>query len=299
MSLEDAGTQPPRLSPQEELIRQVPIPEELRVHLPMRWDFLGDVIVVRFPSELDAYEREVGETLARILRRPTIVRKISGSKGDLREPTNRMIFGDDPVTTHREHGVQYRFDVTRSMFSTGNLHEKRRIHQQVRKGERVVDLFAGIGYFTLPIAVNSGPERIVACELNPVSYGYLEANVRLNKVEDMVVTIQGDCRNVDRSLYGDWADRVLMGLIPHADPFIATALDVLRPEGGIIHFHDTCQRYRLFDESVERFTGELDRWNRGSDASFKMAEVSPRILKTYAPNVSHVVLDVTLIPSID
>ena len=44
-------------------------------------------------------------------------------------------------------------------------------------------MFAGIGYFTIPIAVHSNVKKIYAIEINPVSYNFLCENIKLNKVE--------------------------------------------------------------------------------------------------------------------
>ncbi len=58
------------------------------------------------------------------------------------------------------------------MFSSGNMNERIRMSNISKPNEVVVDLFAGIGYFTLPIAVYSKPKKIYACEKNPISYDF-------------------------------------------------------------------------------------------------------------------------------
>src|SRR2546427_5740056 len=82
------------------------------------------------------------------------------------------------------------------MFSSGNLAERMGIADRVRPGAVVVDLFAGIGYFSLPIAVRSRAKRVYACELNPVSFRYLVENTRLNRTTNLIPLL-GDCRDVE------------------------------------------------------------------------------------------------------
>ena len=72
------------------------------------------------------------------------------------------------------------------MWSKGNTTERKRMSTISDKGETVVDMFAGIGYFSIPMAVHSKPSKIYSIEINPISYGYLCENVYLNKVEDIV-----------------------------------------------------------------------------------------------------------------
>lgn len=61
--------------------------------------------------------------------------------------------GDNSWVNHRENGITYSFDATKCMFSSGNLSEKLRMSRLDCTNEIVVDLFAGIGYFSLPFLV--------------------------------------------------------------------------------------------------------------------------------------------------
>ena len=62
----------------------------------------------------------------------------------------KLLLGDDGWVDHLDNGVHYIFDVTKCMFSSGNISEKLRVAKLNCEGETVVDLYAGIGYFTLP-----------------------------------------------------------------------------------------------------------------------------------------------------
>jgi 16S rRNA G966 N2-methylase RsmD len=79
------------------------------------------------------------------------------------------------LTTHIENGVLYRFDVRLCMFASGNGTERMHFATIRAPGERVVDMFAGIGYFALPLALHGGVERVVCLEKNRDSAAFLRA----------------------------------------------------------------------------------------------------------------------------
>ena len=97
-----------------------------------------------------------------------------------------IVFGSETETVHREGAILYKLDAARLMFSSGNFDEKKRMGELDCTGETVVDMFAGIGYFTLPLAKLAHAKRVIACEINPLAHSYLRQNLVLNRVESMV-----------------------------------------------------------------------------------------------------------------
>eukprot|EP00758_Cryptobia_borreli_P005297 Tbor_TRINITY_DN4825_c0_g1::TRINITY_DN4825_c0_g1_i1::g.1515::m.1515/K07055/TRM12, TYW2; tRNA wybutosine-synthesizing protein 2 len=133
-------------------------------------------------------------------------------------------------TTHMENQIKYSFDVAKVMFSSGNTEERMRFGTINAKGERVVDMFAGIGYFTIPLAKSTGgrPKEIHALEKNPNSVMYLKLNAMQNVVEDIVKVYCGDNRDVTGNYLVGRCDRVLMGYIPSCKEYIPRAYSFLR-----------------------------------------------------------------------
>ena len=68
--------------------------------------------------------------------------------------------------TVTEQGIRQSFDLTKVMFSRGNITEKIRFGHLVQPSEKVLDMYAGIGYFTLPALVHGGAQFVVCCEWN-------------------------------------------------------------------------------------------------------------------------------------
>jgi tRNA wybutosine-synthesizing protein 2 len=146
-------------------------------------------------------------------------------------------------------------------------------------GETVVDMFAGIGYFSIPLAVYQRPSKVIACELNPVAFRYLEENIALNQVSRIVKPVLGD----NRDLAGEGiADRVIMGYVKTTHEHLPAAVRLLK-SGGVIHYHETCPNELLPNRPVQRI---LENVKGGRTEIIRMKEI-----KSYAPGVTHVVVD--------
>ena len=168
----------------------------------MKCKIIGDILVLK--KDVDDPET--------LLKLPGVNRivKLGRIKGSKREPEVDIILGEGTETIHKENHCLFKLDVSRIMWSKGNTTERRRISNIANEGETVVDLFAGIGYFSIPMALHSPVEKIYSVEINPVAYDYLCQNIELNKVSQIIKPLMGDCREKAPKRV---ADRVLMGYI--------------------------------------------------------------------------------------
>ncbi len=255
------------------------------IEIPDFWEKIGDIIILPPFSNWEKHGEVVGKAFARVLRAKTVVIN-KGIYGELREPKIEIIYGDDTETVHVENGIRYKLDISKIMFSSGNVEERIRMAKINAEGEIVVDLFSGIGYFTLPLAIYGKAEKIYACEKNPVAFHYLLQNIRINDVPSTVVPLLGDNRNVaPRKI----ADRVIMGYI-RTENFLDLGFKTLKRKGGILHYHDT-------------FTTEQLPWKPeenlkiyGEKNGFQVEILFERKIKSYAPHIWHVVTDARAFP---
>ena len=237
----------------------------------MKGKVIGDILVLK--NEPD--------NLQELLDLPEVKRivKLGRINGPKREPEVKMLVGDNTETIHRENHCFFKLDVARIMWSKGNTGERKRMSTLAEDGETIVDMFAGIGYFSIPLAVHSNPAKIYSLEINPVSYGYLKENVVLNKVEDVIEPILGDCREFAPK---NFADRVLMGYIGNTHEYLDKAVDIVKP-GGIIHYHESVPDKLKFERPPQRIIDAAE----GRDVEI----LNKRIIKKYSPGVYHVVID--------
>ena len=133
--------------------------------IPKKWEKIGNVLILKLPDELDNYKKEISIIYAKILKCKSVLNDFGGIDGIYRTPKVELIFGSENTeTTHIENGIKYKLDPRKIMFSSGNMDERIRMSNISNPNEVIVDLFAGIGYFSLPIAVYSKPKKIFACE---------------------------------------------------------------------------------------------------------------------------------------
>ncbi len=216
---------------------------------------------------------------AEVLGAKTVLEDVGGIRGPWRLPQVRWVWGDGTETVHLENGVRFKLDASKVMFSSGNMDERIRMARVPAPGETVVDLFAGIGYFSVPMAVHARPARVVACEANPVAHGFLEENVRINRATAVEPRL-GDCRDVAPK---GVADRVVMGhfdALEYFDVALRSAKD-----RAAIHLHALVGPRR----GTAALLADLETGSRGH--GFEVASTAVRRVKSHGQRVWHVVVD--------
>lgn len=256
-------------------------PDELD-RIPRSWAVIGDVILVRIP-EACPQPRVIAETLLDLHGADTVLAR-QEITGEHREPTVTVLAGSgDTETIHTEHGTKYALDLATVMFSPGNKSERVRMGEITSAGDHVLDMFAGVGYFTLPMA--RAGAHVTAIERNPQAFRFLVENAPLNDVDSLIQPFLGDCRDITKVLVdaGEQFDRVVMGYYDAAEylhvgiPAVAT--------GGRLHMHEAAPNPELWDRPVTRLKSTAADLNRDVEI------LDRRRVKTHSEGVTHVVID--------
>ena len=244
----------------------------------MKWKRIGNVLILDSKFHYESYEDL--QILSKKHNVKTIM-KIDHIQGTKREPVYNILYGSETETIHKENGCLFKLDLSKVMWSKGNNNERLRIAKLVEEGEVVLDMFAGIGYFSIPIGVHSNAKHVYSIEINPNSYFYLCENIKLNKL-DNITPILGDCM-VHAPKYN--ADRIVMGYVKTTHHYLNAAINSLN-EGGILHYHETVPEKLMDTRPLERIISQAG--NREVEL-LKLNKI-----KKYAPGVEHVVLDVKI-----
>lgn len=238
----------------------------------MKYKKIGDILIVG-----DGFPDDDFEGLCERHNVKTVM-KIDHIQGTKREPVYKVLYGSETETVNKENGCLFKLDLAKVMWSKGNNNERLRIAKLVEDNETVIDMFAGIGYFSIPIGVHSNAKQVYAIEINPNSYHYLCENIELNKL-DNITPILGDSMVETPKLK---ADRILMGYVKTTHHYLKVAIDSLN-EGGIIHYHETVPEKLMESRPIDRIVAQA------GDREVELLKINK--IKKYAPGVEHVVID--------
>ena len=211
--------------------------EEIEI-LPRAYDLIGDIAVLEIPEELIDYRHVIGlEFLKLHPNFVTVLGKTSAITGTLRIRDYELLAGVNKTdTVHVEYGIRIAVDLAKAYFSPRLLEEHHRIAEQVVDDERVVDMFSGVGPFSLHITKQTNA-IVVAVDINPDATALLKKSISFNRLEGTIVPITSDIREYVRSIDPRSIDRIIMNHPSGAFDFINEACHILR-SGGIMHYYD-------------------------------------------------------------
>ncbi len=195
---------------------------------------------------------------------PACILHVNGHTGIIRKPDITILYGTPHVVTHHEAGIIYQLNPCEVMFSQGNREEKKRIASLIKPDEKICDMFAGIGYFTLMAAKSGG--FVTACEINPTAFHYLTINIEINGLTDKIIPCPGNCLNYIDNPSG-W-DRILMGHF-EAVNFLERAVQNIK-QGGTIHLHTINEEDTIIN-NVLKLSGRTCK-----QSIHKVKKVSPK-----------------------
>lgn len=251
------------------------------------FDVVGDIAVVEFPEEAEAYEKEIADSLLSAHKNiKAVFKKASAVSGEERVRKLEHTAGENRTATlYKEHGCIFKLDLAKVYFSTRLSYERKRVLEQAKDGEIIVDMFAGIGAFSIVIARHKNV-KIYAIDINRHAYEYLRENIMLNRVSEKVIPFLGDCREICKTKgLKNVADRVIMNLPMSAEKFFDVALEAIKESGGIINYY-TISGEEFLQEKIK--TLEKTAQQKGK----KVEIMGTRIVKPYSPSEYHFAVDV-------
>jgi len=262
-------------------------------------EIVGDIAILKIPEVLASKERIIGEAILKLNKNvKTVLKQESPVDGDFRVRGFKLVAGENKTeTVYREHGCILKVDVSKAYFSPRLQFERLRIAKLVNVGEVVVNMFAGVGSFSIVIAKKSKPSKVYSIDINPIAIKYLKENIALNKVENIVIPILGDAKEVINSKLLNVADRVLMPLPAKAYEYLPEAIKTLKNFSGWIHYYDFTHAKK--DENPkEKVAKKVEERLKSLGFPIKFSIQNSRIVRSVGPNWYQVVLDIWIKPKL-
>ena len=255
------------------------------------YDIVGDIAIIRVSESLKQQCRKIAEAIMETHKNvKSVWRQHSPVSGDFRLRTLKWVAGEKRTeTTHKEFGCTFKVDIAHCYFSPRLSYERQRIAQQVHSREVIVNMFAGVGCYSIIIAKHSKADKIYSIDLNPIAIKYMQENIRLNKVEERVSAIQGDAKEVLKEKMQEIADRILMPLPQLAYNYLDYAISALKPSGGWIHYYDF-EHAKKEETPQEKVKAKVSEKLQKLYIDFEMPY--SRVVRTTGPNWYQIVVDV-------
>lgn len=255
---------------------------------------IGNIAIVRLTQE----SRKHGKDIARMIMSnhaniKTVLFQTSAVNGKFR--LRKFQHGAGEKTTsaiHKESKCVFSVDVAKCYFSPRLLHERTRIAKTVKDGEVVVNMFAGVGCYSIIIAKKSNVRKVYSIDINPKAVEYMKENARMNGVFEKVVPILGDAKDIIERRLRHVADRVLMPLPEKALEYLPYALLALRERGGSVHYYDFVHAKKT-EDPVEKVRLKVTEKLLTLGASFDT--LYGRVVRETGPNWYQVVLDIQIV----
>jgi len=201
------------------------------------FDQIGSIIIVRIPDSLISKKKIIGETLLeQVKTTKSVFFQSSPVEGDFRTRNLELLAGDDKTETeYKESGCRFIVDVEKTFFSPRLSTERERISNLVNDNETIVNMFGGIGMFSI-LSAKKKSCTVYNIDINPDASTLCEENTRLNKLKGNVISLNGDASDIIKKELQNSANRVLMLLPERSDEFLDSAISSLKTN-GIIHYY--------------------------------------------------------------
>jgi len=252
------------------------------------FDQIGDIIIVRIPDSLLSKKKVIGETLLKQVKiAKSVFYQASAVEGDFRTRNLEILAGDDKTETeYKEFGCKFTVDVENAFFSPRLSTERERISNLVQNGETVVNMFAGVGMFSVMIAKKKNC-TVYSIDINPIASKLCEKNIKSNKLVGNIISINGDALQVIQEQLQNKSDRTLMLLPERSDEFLESAINATK-NGGIIHYYSHIHADRKSD------AGKLSEEHYLQITPVKSEILGSKIVRAVGPRYYQTVVDVKI-----
>ena len=252
------------------------------------FDQIGDIIVIRIPDSLLSKKKVIGETLLKeVSTAKSVFYQSSDVSGDYRTRSLELLAGEDKTETeYKEFGCRFFVDVEKAFFSPRLSTERERIGNIVQNGETVINMFGGVGMFSILAAKNKRC-TVYNIDINPVASKLCEKNITVNKLAGKIISLNGDAAEIVNEQLKEKGDRTLMLLPERSDEFLDAAI-LATKNGGIIHYYSHIHADRKQDAP------KLSEEHYLEITTVKSEILGSKIVRAVGPRYYQTVVDVKI-----
>lgn len=166
------------------------------IDIPSSFETIGHIAHLNLRPEHESFKNLIGQVILDknpVIR--TVVNKVGAIEATFRFFQMELLAGEDKMDVEvKEEGCLFNFDYSKVYWNSRLQHEHRRLVGLFSKGQRVCDLFCGVGPFAIPAAKKGC--IVYANDLNPESVKYLKINQERNKIAAKnLFTFNSDARD--------------------------------------------------------------------------------------------------------
>ena len=252
------------------------------------FDQIGNIIIIRILDSLISKKKLIGETLLdQVKSAKSIFYQSSSVDGEFRTRDLEILAGDDKTETeYKESGCRFFVDVRNVFFSPRLSSERTRIAEFVNNDEVIVNMFGGVGIFSI-IAAKMKRCTVFNIDINPLAAKLCKKNIAINKLVGNVISIEGDASQVINSQLENKSDRTLMLLPEKSDEFLDSAI-LSTKSGGIIHYYSHIHADKKSDAA------KLSEQHYMQITPVKSTILGSKIVRPVGPRFYQTVVDVKI-----
>lgn len=256
----------------------------------LAFEIIGKILIIREVVDKKTLKEFAKEKMNKHSYINTVVVQTSKIQGQERRRNLKHLMGENTFATiYKEHGNSFYVDLEKAFFSPRLSYERQRIVNLVKKNEKILNFFAGVGPFGISIASKHSDCEVHSIEINEFAYQYLCKNIELNKCQDRVFPHLGDAFEIVPGKFSNQVDRILLPLPMEADKALPLAIDSLKQGKGFIHWQLT-EKIHSEDTIKDIVESRLDRISL-EKISRKASINSIRIIRWLAPRIAHIAID--------
>ncbi|HEX7207707.1 MAG TPA: class I SAM-dependent methyltransferase family protein [Nitrososphaeraceae archaeon] len=257
------------------------------------FDMIGSIVIVKIPDTLKLKKQIIGETILHCIKpAKSVFAQTSAVRGDYRVRSLEFVAGEyNTIAEYREHGCMFRVNIENTYFSPRLSTERLRIAKLTSENEVIANMFAGVGTFSIIIAKMNRTCKIYNIDCNPFANEMSIINAKLNGVQNRVLSICGNAKDIIHDQIRGQCDRVLMPLPERSSEFVDSAVLALKDGRGVIHFF---AHVKANSKNTAREKADSDIQNIFNKYQHEILHT--RIVREVGPRVYQIVSDVCISP---